>query len=221
MSRRQHPLDWVAPLLVGTAAAVAAEVAIAMLIYAGDGFLRSLTTVLTVEGVALGLGLWSAPAPHAGLIDRLRRWWMLCLAAFTAATAFGVSWSVAPSLGTGAVGQALGLTLLGALPLFTCGAVLGGLSSVARREPANTMREPGAAAALGGGLGFALTGLLLPRAPIPASLLVGCMVMLSGGGLIYGIVLTSRGEADDADPVAAGDAPLDDVTTAPGEPRAT
>jgi hypothetical protein len=34
-----------------------------------------------------------------------------------------------------------------------------------------------------------VTGVLLPRAPMPASLLVGCLVLLSGGGMIYGTVL--------------------------------
>lgn len=168
-----------------------------LLIYAGDGFMRSLTTVLAVEGVALGLGLWSAPAPHAHVVDGLRQRWMLCLVAFLAATVFGVTWSLVPAIGSGAAGQALGLTLLGGVPLFACGTVLGGMGSVTRSAPPNRLREPGAAAALGAGLGFVLTGLLLPRAPIPASLLVGCMVLLSGGGLVYGIVLTSL--SDDAE----------------------
>jgi hypothetical protein len=193
MSERQHPLDWVAPLLVGTSAAIAAEVAMAMLVYAGEGFLRSLTTVLAAEGVALGVGLWSAPAPHPALVDRLRRRWTLCLIAFMAATAFGVTWSVVPSVGAGAAGQAIGLTLLGAVPLFTCGTVLGGMGSVTRSQTPGALREPGAAAALGAGLGFVLTGLLLPRVPIPASLLVGCLVLLSAGGLVYGVVLGPRG----------------------------
>jgi hypothetical protein len=195
MTDTQHPLDWVAPLLVGTAAAIAAEVAMGMLIYAGEGFMRSLTTVLAIEGVALGLGLWSAPAPHPEVVDRLRRRWVLCLVSFIAAAAFGVAWSLVPAIGSGAAGQALGLTLLGAVPLFTCGTVLGGMGSVTRSGVAGTLREPGAAAALGAGLGFVLTGLLLPRAPIPASLLVGCLVLLSAGGLVYGIVL-GRGRGD-------------------------
>jgi hypothetical protein len=193
MSDRQHPLDWVAPLLVGTSAAIAAEVAMAMLVYAGEGFMRSLTTVLAVEGIALGVGLWSAPAPHPAVVDRLRHRWTLCLIAFVVATAFGVTWSVVPSLGGGAAGQAIGLTLLGAVPLFTCGTILGGMGSVTRSHAPGTLREPGAAAALGAGLGFVLTGLLLPRAPIPASLLVGCLVLLSAGGLVYGVVLGRRG----------------------------
>jgi len=193
MTDREHPLDWVAPLLVGASAAVAAEVAMGMLIYAGEGFLRSLTTVLAVECVALGLGLWSAPAPHPELIDRLRGRWMLCLFAFMAAAAFGVAWSLVSAVGQGALGQALGLTLLAGLPLFTSGSVLGGMGSVARSGIAGRLREPGAAAALGASLGFVTTGLLLPRAPLPASLLVGCLVLLSAGGLVYGVVLGAQG----------------------------
>jgi len=189
MSDAEHPLDWVAPLLVGASAAVAAEVAMGILIYAGDGFLRSLTTVLAIDCVALGVGLWSAPAPHPDLIDRLRRRWMLGLMAFMAAAVFGVLWSLFPSIGGGALGQALGLTLLAALPLLTCGTILGGMGSVTRSRMAGRLREPGAAAALGASVGFLLTGLLIPRTPIPASLLVGCLVLLSAGGLVYGVVL--------------------------------
>ena len=192
MSHRQHPLDWVAPLLVGAAAAIAAEVALGLLIYSGVGFLRSLTTVLAVEGMALGMGLWSAPAPHPELVDRLRRRWMLCLFAFMAATGYGVAWSALPAIGSGALGQAAGLTLLAAAPLFTCGTVLGGMVSVARSRSAGALREPGSAAALGAALGFVLTGLLLPRVPIPASLLVGCLVLVSAGGLVYGVVLARK-----------------------------
>ena len=61
-----------------------------------------------------------------------------------------------------------------------------------RSAPPGTMREPGAAAALGAGLGFVFTGLLLPRAPIPASLIVACLVLLSGAGLVYGTVLGAQ-----------------------------
>lgn len=209
---RPHPLDWVPPLLVGASAAVAAEVAMGMLIYAGDGFMRSLTTVLAVEVVAFGVGLWSAPAAQPDLVDRLRLWWVMCIVAFMAATTFGVVWSFVPAVGTGALAQALGLTILAALPLFTCGTVLGGMGSVMRRAEPGMMREPGAAAALGAGLGFVMTGLLLPRAPIPASLTVACLVLLSAGGIVYGTVLGSLGledsglaRIDEDEPAVAGD----------------
>lgn len=194
MRPRQHPLDWIPPLLVGASAAIVAEVAMGMLIYAAEGFMRSLTTVLAVEVVALGVGLWSAPAPHPELVDRLRRRWMICMMSFMAATAFGVAWSLVPAVGSGPISQAIGLTLLAAAPLFTCGTVLGGMGSVVRTAPHGSMREPGAPAALGAGLGFVLTGFLLPRAPVPASLIVACMVLLSAGGLVYGAVLSALAE---------------------------
>jgi hypothetical protein len=46
--------------------------------------------------------------------------------------------------------------------------------------------------ALGAALGVIATGYLLPRVPIPASLLVGCLVLLSLGGMVFGGVLGAR-----------------------------
>jgi hypothetical protein len=193
MNPAAYRVAWVAPLLVGASAAVAAEVATGILLYAGPGLMRSLTTVLAVEGAALAMGLWSAPSPDSTLlVDRLRRRWLFCLLAFVAAAVFGTSWSVVQDLGGGPVGQGLGLAVLAALPLYACGLLLAGMSAVAADDPLGRLRGPGAAAALGAAVGFVLTGALLPRAPIPASLLVGCLVLLSAGGMIYGIVLASR-----------------------------
>jgi hypothetical protein len=190
---RGHRAAWVAPLLVGASAAIAAEVATGILLYAGPGLMRSLTTVLAVEGAALAAGLWSAPAAAGRpLIDRLRRRWLFCLLAFMAAALFGTSWSVVQDLGGGPVGQGVGLAVLAALPLYACGLVLAGMAAVAASDTTGRLRSPGAAAALGAALGFVLTGALLPRAPIPASLLVACLVLLSAGGMIYGAVLSSR-----------------------------
>ena len=188
-----YRLAWVAPLLVGASAAIAAEVATGILLYAGPGLMRSLTTVLAVEGAALAVGLWRAPSREGPrLVDRLGRRWLFCLLAFMGAALFGTSWSVVQELGAGALGQGLGLAVLAALPLYACGLVLGGMSAVAAEDPLGRLRSPGAAAALGAAVGFVLTGALLPRAPIPASLLVACLVLLSAGGMIYGILLASR-----------------------------
>ncbi len=185
-------LVWAAPLLVGTSAAIAAEVAIGILLYAGPGLMRSLTTVLAVEGGALAVGLWQAPPSGAQIVERLRRRWLFCLAAFVGASFFGLSWSVVQDLGGGPAGQGLGLAVLAALPLYGCGLVLGGMAAVARDDSAGGLPGPGPAAALGAALGFVITGTLLPRAPIPASLLVVCLVLLSAGGMIYGAVLARR-----------------------------
>jgi hypothetical protein len=84
--------------------------------------------------------------------------------------------------------------------MFACGSVLGGMSAVPVGGVAGLGR-PSAAAALGAALGFVATGALLPRAPIPASLLVGCLVLLSGGGMVYGALLAAAsGGENDAEP---------------------
>lgn len=193
---RSPRLEWLPPLLIGASAAVVAEVAMSLLLYGGVGFVRSLTTVLAVEGFALAGGLWSAPGPGPDLIDRLRRRWLVSLFAFFGAVLFGTVWSLYPQLSEWGLGQGAGLALLAALPLYTVGVVLGGMSLVAASDPGGRLAAPGAAAAAGAGLGFVLTGFLLPRTPVPASLLVACLVMLSLAGMIYGGVLSARTRLD-------------------------
>jgi hypothetical protein len=183
--------SWVPPLLVGAAGAIAAEVAVAILLYAGPGLMRSLTTVLAVEAAALAAGFQTAPGQSAALLDSLRRRWLFCLGAFMAAALYGTSWSMFEGLGETRLGQGFGLALLAGLPMFGCGAILGGLGSVSIADESGTFSRPSASAALGAALGFIVTGLLLPRAPIPASLLVGCLVLLSGAGMVYGAVLSA------------------------------
>ena len=193
---RSPRLEWLPPVVVGASAAIAAEVALGLLLYGGVGFMRSLTTILATEGLALAVGLWTVPAPGPDLIDRLRRRWLFCLVAYLAAASFGTAWSVMPELGEGAVGQGLGLAILAALPLYGAGSVLGALGVAASSDPGGRLAGPGAAAATGAALGFVLAGFLLPRAPMPGSLLVACLVMLSAGGMVYGAVLGYRTELD-------------------------
>lgn len=189
---RPHPLRWVPAIVVGVCAATAAEVTVGLLLYSGPGLVRSLTTVLGVEAAAFGVGLWTAPRPKPDLLDSARRRWLLCLVAFLAATVFSAFWSVAQVVGGGPLGQGLGLALMGGLPLYACGGVLGAMASV------NTATRPaggtptGAPGFLGAALGFGATGVLLPHVLAPASLLLLCIVLLSAGGLAYGSVLDAR-----------------------------
>jgi hypothetical protein len=82
------------------------------------------------------------------------------------------------------------------------------MGAAAESHVATRLPRPGAAAALGAGIGFVITGALLPRAPIPASLLVGCLVLLSASGMMYGVMLGERFGA----PAGLGD-------DTPGEPH--
>jgi hypothetical protein len=130
MSGGARTLRWAPPLLVGICGACAAEVAVGLLLYAGPGFMRSLTTVLAVEAGALGAGLWTAPSPRPDLVEAVRRRWMVCLVAFVIAALFSAFWSLVQTVGGSPLGQGLGLAFTAGLPLYSCGTVLGGLSSV-------------------------------------------------------------------------------------------
>lgn len=192
MRGRTHPLAWLPAFLVGLCAATAAEVAVGLLLYAGPGLMRSVTTILGVEAAALGIGMWTAPGPRPDLVDALRRRWLLSLFAFLAATLFSASWSIVQTVGGSRLGQGLGLAFVAGLPLYACGAVLGGTAAAMAGEGDARPGGVGAAAFLGAALGFALTGLTLPKVPTPASLLVVCLVLLSAGGLVLGSVLDAR-----------------------------
>lgn len=192
MTRLDRMLGWLPALFVGAAAAVAAEVAIGILLYAGTGLMRSLSTVLVTELGAFAVGLWAMPKYDPKLTDVLRRRWVMALVAFLGAAVFGTSWTVLQEMGSGAMGQSIGLAVLAAFPLYTCGAVLGGLSVASTHDLLGPLPGPGAPAAFGAAIGFGITGLMLPRAPMPSSLLIGCLVMLSLSGLIYGVVLGAR-----------------------------
>jgi MFS family permease len=190
-SPTRHPLGWAPVLVVGIVCAVAAEVAIGLLLYTGPGFNRSLTTLLTVEALALAVGL-RFPTPAPEIVDGLRRRWLLNLVAFLVATVFGTLWTVMPSLGSGRWGQGFGLAVLAGLPLYGCGALFSGLAGEASEQGSASGAGLAAVGTLGAALGFAATGFLLPRAPTPSSLLVGCLMLLSLGGMAYGIVRTGR-----------------------------
>lgn len=192
MSSLRRRAEWLPALLVGVACATAAEIAIGVLLYAGTGLMRSLSTVLVVEAAALAIGLWSAPGPGPRLVSRIRLRWILCLASFLAAASYATSWSALGELGDTAIGQGFGLAIMAALPLYTCGTVLGGMSTASLTDGRGARAGPGAAAAVGAAMGFAVTGLMLPRSPVPSFLLIGCLALLSLGGMMYGVVLGAR-----------------------------
>lgn len=192
MKRARHPLRWLPPFVVGVSAATGAEVSVGLLLYGGPGLVRSLTTVLAVEAAALGAGLWTAPAARLDLVESLRTRWLFCLVAFLVATLFAAFWTMVEAVGGTALGQGLGLAFLAALPLYAVGGVIGAMGAIAEKDGEGGARWVGGTAALGAALGFAATGASLPQVFTPASLLLVCLVLLSGGGLVYGSVLEAR-----------------------------
>jgi hypothetical protein len=192
MKMARHPLRWLPPFVVGVSAATGAEVSVGLLLYGGPGLVRSLTTILAVEAAALGAGLWTAPAARSDLVESLRTRWLFCLLAYLVATLFAAFWSVVEAVGGTALGQGLGLAFLAALPLYAVGGVIGAMGAIAEMDSGGGTRWVGGTAALGAALGFGATGASLPQVFTPASLLLVCLVLLSGGGLVYGSVLEAR-----------------------------
>ncbi len=188
MTSATYPFRWVPALLVGLCAAIAAEVAVASLLYSGPGLLRSLTVVLAVEAAALGAGLWTAPGRRPDLMEALRRRWILGLGAFLLATLFSAFWSVVTAVGGTALGQGLGLAFMAALPMYAIGGILGTLGTAAEAEASGSSRMVAGPAGLGAALGFAATGAFLPQTISPASLLLVSLVLLSGAGVVYGLL---------------------------------
>lgn len=187
-----HPMRWLPPFMVGLAAATAAEVAATLLLYTGPALMRSVTVILSVQAVAFGLGLWETPGGRDDLLASVRRRWLLCMSVFLVATLYAASWSLFQDLGSSGLSQGMGLAVLAAFPLYACGNVLGAMITAAATEPTGHRANVGAPAALGAAMGFVATGVSLPQVLTPASLLLVCLVILSGGGLVYGSVLDAR-----------------------------
>jgi hypothetical protein len=184
-------LVWVPSFVVGTAAATASAVAVALLLYSGEGMLRSLTLIIAVELVAFGVGL--AAPPESGrwpaVVEALRRRWLAALLTFLAASVFTVVWTFGEGFSGDGRSQALGLAMLGGLPLYACGRLLAGISTAATAAINVGRSSPGAFASLGAALGVLITGSSgLSRLGAPSLLLV-VLVLLSGAALVQGSVL--------------------------------
>jgi hypothetical protein len=197
---------WLPTILVGASAATVAELTAGLLLYASEGFIRSLTIILTVEMLALAVGLWTAPvwptATTAGAsdpdeefvddgVESLRRRWSLLLMVFAVAALYAGVWGMLQAYAPTPLFQGLGLGLLGALPLFAVGGLLGRMVTwEARRGP--DRRRVGTPAALGASLGFLCAGGYLIPHLSPLSILLLCLIFLSAGALLYGQSLDRR-----------------------------
>ena len=183
-----HLIRWIPPFVVGLAAATVGEVAVGLLLYSGEGLRRALVIILATEVGALGLGLLAAPdLSHPNLVDALRRRWIVCLTVFMVAAGFVTLWTLRPGTDATAVSQALGLTLLGGLPLYAAGNLFGTMASL-RELRGGVGPRIGASGAFGAAIGIMAAGYVVPRLSAP-SVLLFLMVLLSGAALLQGVGL--------------------------------
>ena len=198
-------LHWVPSFVTGAASATTATVAVALLLYSGEGMLRSLILIVAFELGALGLGLGiTVPTTRAEALVSLRRRWLSVLVAFLAASIFVLAWLFKAGFGARAGTQALGLALLAGLPLYTGGQLLAAISADGSGRGSGGVGGPvgrrvGAFATLGACAGVLVTGLSgLGRVGVP-SLMFFMLMALSGAALVQGWLLR-----DEASPAAVG-----------------
>ena len=182
---------WIPPFVVGAAAATVGEVAVGVLLYTGEGLLNALALILATEIGALALGLMAAPdIDHPFLLAALRRRWTVCLAVFLMAASFATAWSFFQGAEATAMNQALGLALLGGLPLYAAGNLLGTMATL-RVRLGEVGPRIGSSSALGAAVGILVAGYSVPWLSAP-SVLLFLMVMLSGAALVQGAGLSDE-----------------------------
>ncbi len=187
-------LGWAPTFVAGFAAGASGTVAVALLLYSGEGLLRSLTLIVAIELGAFGLGLGMSGPPNEWnqAVESLRKRWLASLLAFVAAAGFALAWALFAGFGASPVTQGLGLALLAGLPLYACGRLLKGISTV--RMMAGLTGD-GALASLGAATGVLVTGLgALSGVGVPSFVLF-LLVVLSGAALLQGWVLRPIAES--------------------------
>lgn len=185
-------LGRVPAFLAGAAGAVALETSAGLLLYTDRGLLPALTLVLAVEVGALGLGLWSGHMSLGrGAVEQVRGRWLLVLVTFSLAAAFSMGLGLQHGSASTAMSQGLGLALLGGLPLFSVGSLLG---AMARRDDLGiaAVSTVGVPSVLGAAAGFLFAGFVLLPNAVPHTIYLACLVALSGGALLQGWVLDGR-----------------------------
>ncbi|MBT8336021.1 MAG: hypothetical protein KJO11_05415 [Gemmatimonadetes bacterium] len=183
------------PFIAGAVAVLTAELTLSLLLFARPGFLRALTAILAIQLASLAVGFGVGPRRDAqgawtvAAAVSLRWRWLFAVASLAVAAAAAAGWSLLGGLGGTALQRGVAVAALGALPLMTLGAVLGG---VAQRTPSARVAVW---AALGGAFGAALLGGVLLTRVLPVSMLVGSALFVSFAAILDGGI--DRAEFDE------------------------
>ena len=192
-----------APFFCCLATAAALTAGTALLLYTGEGFLKTAGILLGISFGALAAGLWAGDESSRSTRPRL----IVLIAIFLIATVFAARWSVSDALRATSMGGGLAVLIVLALPAYAAGAAL---ASIARHHPPrNVVVQCLAGAAVGcalatvfliprldaWGVYFAAASLLLPSAAIPMS--GGTSKTKESGGLMRDrvVIITGVGAA--------------------------
>lgn len=151
MTDTAHQRAGLAAVITGVVLGATSAAGIALLLYTGQGFLKAAGLLVSATLMAMAAGVWAAgtePAPMRG------RWITLTIS-FLAAGAFTGYWGAHEGLRALALGGALAVLLVLALPAYAAGLALAGLHTRSRAGGV------AAAAAAGAALGTLLATTIL------------------------------------------------------------
>jgi NAD(P)-dependent dehydrogenase (short-subunit alcohol dehydrogenase family) len=174
----------------------------ALLLYTGEGFLKTVGVLLAIAIGAVGAGYWAGDESSASTRGRL----VMNSAALLVACIFAAKWSLSPNLRASPFGGSLAVLFVLALPGYAAGA---SFASIARHTLSD---DPVTQALIGAALGCVLTtvllvprldawgvyfvasSLLLPSALFPAA---GGASRTSNGGVMHDrvVIITGVGSA--------------------------
>ena len=197
-------LGWAPAFVAGFGAGASGTVAVALLLYSGEGMLRSLALIVATELGAFGLGLSTGgrSSEWNEALESLRGRWFFVLVAFLAAAGFTLAWDFFEGFGASAMTQALGLALLAGFPLYACGRLLRGINAV---RTMTGLTGDGAFAALGAAAAVLVTGLGALSNVGVTSVVLFLIVILSGTARLQGWVLKPMEESVGAVEVTESD----------------
>lgn len=161
-----------------------------LLLYTGPGLIPSLSVLLAVGLLALAVGLNPSTFGDGAVppsVEVIRRRWMLLLVSLVAAALFSVFWAWFRGAQAQPVAQALGLTLLVALPALLGGQILRYLIQTDSHLGEGAELRVATSYLSGMAVGALVLGQILFRfGVLPTSVLLGCVVLVSAGALTHG-----------------------------------
>jgi NAD(P)-dependent dehydrogenase (short-subunit alcohol dehydrogenase family) len=149
-----------AALLVGAVLGAATAAGNALLLYTGHGFLRAAGLLIASTILAVAAGVWAgAPEPEdAHTPVRSRSRWVTLIIALLMGGAFTVAWGTREPLQNLALGGALAVLFVVALPAYAAGALLAALHARERQDlPAHGSGSVAAAATAGAAFGVLIS----------------------------------------------------------------
>ncbi|HEX6307236.1 MAG TPA: SDR family oxidoreductase [Longimicrobiales bacterium] len=170
----------IAALAAGIALGAAATAGTALLLYTGQGFLRAAGLLVSSMLMAVAAGLW-AGAPEPGALPSARARWATLSIALVAGGIFAGLWNARAALREHALGGALAVLLVLALPAYTAGSLLAALH--ARNRPHRSGAVATGAIA-GSAIGVLLATTVLIQALEPYAIYFGAAVLISAASLL-------------------------------------